>query len=108
MNQYFFDVVGHEGSALDYTGRQLQTDNEAYDVAEMLAFDLAVKNADEGIGFKVTVSDVHGRKLFSVPIKHSYVSNLSDPECRGASTYDERFSTGRARDVRRGLVPTAG
>jgi Domain of unknown function (DUF6894) len=107
MSQYFFDVVGHEGSALDYTGRELRTDNEAYDVAELLAFDLAVKNADEGIGSKVTVSDVYGHKLFSVPIKHSYLSRLSDPESRGALTCDGHFSSIARSDLHSDMVPAA-
>ena len=74
MERYFFDVVGNEGPALDYTGRMLRTTDEAYSAAELMALDLAVKQGDEVIGSKVTVSDMYGRKLFSIPIKESYLA----------------------------------
>ena len=69
MNCYFFDVVGHERSELDYTGRMLPTAEGAYDAAEMMAFDLAVKRADEMVGFEVAVSKADGRRVFSIPVK---------------------------------------
>jgi hypothetical protein len=74
MNRYFFDVVRNEGPTLDYTGRSLRTDDEAYNAIELMALDLAVKQVDEVIGSKVTVSDVYGRKLFSIPVKESYLA----------------------------------
>jgi hypothetical protein len=77
MDRYFFDVVGREGPALDYTGRVLRTTDEAYNAAELMALDLAVKQGDEVIGSKVTVSDTYGRKLFSIPVKESYLSATS-------------------------------
>ena len=43
MERYFFDVIGRERSELDYTGRMLPTAEQAYDAAELMAFDLAVK-----------------------------------------------------------------
>jgi hypothetical protein len=36
-----------------------------------------VIRADEMVGVEVVVSDVHGRKLFSIPIKESYLTALS-------------------------------
>jgi hypothetical protein len=77
MERYFFDVVGNQGPALDYTGRALRTADEAYNVAELMALDLAVKQGDEVIGSKVTVSNTYGRKLFSIPVKESYLSASS-------------------------------
>jgi hypothetical protein len=74
MDRYFFDVVGTEGRTLDYIGRSLRTAGEAYNAAELMALDLAVKQGDEVIGSKVTVSDTYGRKLFSIPVKESYLS----------------------------------
>ena len=76
MKRYFFDIVGHQRSELDYVGHVLPTVDEAYDTAELMAFDLAVRQADEMIGFEVTVSNVDGRKLFSVPIKASYLAAM--------------------------------
>jgi hypothetical protein len=70
MNGYFFDIVGHGRSELDYTGRLLPTPEKAYDVAELMAFDLAVKREDETIGWAVNVSSAEGRRLFSIPVQH--------------------------------------
>jgi hypothetical protein len=52
MERYFFDIIGHQRSGLDYVGQVLPTANEAYDWAETMAFDLAVGHADEPIGAK--------------------------------------------------------
>jgi len=76
VKHYFFDVVGNEGSALDYTGRMLRTADEAHSAAELMALDLAVEQTDELTVSEVTVSDAHGRKLFSIPIKESYLSAM--------------------------------
>jgi len=76
MKRYFFDVVGNNRSELDYVGRMLPTAEEAYDAAEMIALDLAVKRADELLESEVTVSDIHGRKHFSIPVKESYLTAL--------------------------------
>jgi hypothetical protein len=73
VKRYFFDVVGHERSELDYTGRILPTPEIAYDVAELMAFDLVVKREDEAIGWAVSVSSAEGRKLFSIPVQTSYL-----------------------------------
>jgi hypothetical protein len=77
MDRYFFDVVGNEGPVLDYTGRSLRTVDEAYNAGELMALDLAVKQGDEVFGSKVTVSDTYGRKIFSIPVKESYLSASS-------------------------------
>jgi hypothetical protein len=76
MNRNFFDVVGHERSELDYTGRMLPTAEEAYDAAEMMAFDLAVKRAEEMVGFEVAVSNADGHRVFSIPVKESYLTAM--------------------------------
>ena len=73
MKRYFFDVVGHERSELDYTGRILPTPEIAYDAAELMAFDLVVKREDEAIGWAVSVSSAEGRNLFSIPVQTSYL-----------------------------------
>jgi hypothetical protein len=72
--RYFFDVVGHGRSELDYTGRILPTPEIAYDAAELMAFDLVVKREDEAIGWAVNVSSAEGRKLFSIPVQTSYLA----------------------------------
>jgi Domain of unknown function (DUF6894) len=72
--RYFFDIVGHERSELDYTGRILPTPEEAYDAAELMALDLIVRREDETIGWAVNVSSPEGRKLFSIPVHASYLA----------------------------------
>jgi hypothetical protein len=71
--RYFFDIVGHGRSELDYTGRILPTPEIAYDAAELMAFDLIVKR-EESIGWAVNVSSVEGCKLFSIPVQTSYLA----------------------------------
>ena len=56
MNRYFFDVVGHGRSELDYTGRLLPSPERAYDAAELMAFDLVVR-WEGTIGWAVNVSN---------------------------------------------------
>ena len=43
MERYFFDIVGHERSELDYTGRILAAPKIAYDFAELMALDVGVR-----------------------------------------------------------------
>ena len=71
--RYFFDIVGHGRSELDYIGRILPTPEIAYDAAEFMAFDLVVKR-EEAIGWAVNVSSVEGYKLFSIPVQTSYLA----------------------------------
>jgi hypothetical protein len=61
-----------------YTGRTSRTADEAYNVAELMALDLAVKHGGEVIGSKVTVSDTDGRKLFVIPVNG--IIPFSEPE----------------------------
>ena len=74
MQHYFFDVVGRGRSELDYAGRILPTPEAAYDTAELMALDLAVKRADDVMGWAVSVSSIDGRKLFSIPVQASYLA----------------------------------
>ena len=69
MKRYFFDVVGHGRSELDYKGRELPTPESAHDAAELMAFDLAVRSESETIGWAVSVSSAEGQKLFSIPVQ---------------------------------------
>ena len=74
MNRYFFDVVGYGRSELDYAGRVLPTPQVAYDAAELMAYDLAVKRGEDTIGWAVNVRSIEGRKLFSIPVQPSYLA----------------------------------
>jgi hypothetical protein len=74
MTRYFFDIVGHGRSQLDYKGRVLPTPESAHDAAETMAFDLAVTSESETIGWAVNVSNTEGQKLFSIPVQASYLA----------------------------------
>ena len=77
MKRYFFDVLGHQRSELDYSGRTFSTPEDAYSAAELMALDLVVRSEDDAIGLSVTVSSTEGRKLFSIPVRTSYLSALA-------------------------------
>lgn len=74
MERYFFDIVGHERSELDYTGRILAAPEIAYNFAELMALDLGVVREDETLGWAVNVSSIEGRTLFSIPVRTSYLA----------------------------------
>jgi hypothetical protein len=74
MKRYFFDVMKHDRSELDYMGRLFPTAEEAYDAAELMASDIVVKHEEEMIGSAVTVSSAEGRKLFLIPVLASYLA----------------------------------
>jgi hypothetical protein len=71
MERYFFDLVKHDRSELDYVGQVFATVEEAHDAAELMAIDLVVTQMDEMIGSTITVSRAEGGKLFSIPIQAS-------------------------------------
>jgi hypothetical protein len=68
VTRYFFDIVGQERSILDYAGQVLSSPRLAYDAAELLAMDLAVKSGDEE-GLIVNVCSVEGARLFSIAVQ---------------------------------------
>jgi hypothetical protein len=85
MNRYFFDVVAQEGSRLDYTGRLMSSEDDARVAAELIALDIAVKQTDRALGSTVTVSDAHGRTVFSIPINLSLLASAFGSEGPSAS-----------------------
>jgi len=99
MTRYFFDVVGRQRSELDYVGRMLLTAAEAYDAAEMMAFDLTVKRADEMVGYEVAVSNADGRKLFSIPVKESYLTAMPAEWGIDGPTIRRAGAAGTVRDT---------
>ncbi len=58
-------------SELDYAGHILPTLDGAYDLAELIACDLAAKRGDDAAGWAVNVSNVEGCRLFSIPVEAS-------------------------------------
>lgn len=71
IRRYFFDVAGQQCSQYDYLGRDFPTPESAYELAEPIAFDLAVDTEGERIGCSINVSTADGKKLFSVRVLSS-------------------------------------
>jgi hypothetical protein len=69
MRRYFFDVVSGQCSSYDYRGREFPTPESAYELAELMALDLAIDTDDERDACSINVSTAEGRKLFSIPIQ---------------------------------------
>lgn len=74
MSRYFFDLVGAERSKYDYTGRELPSPENAYQLAELIAVDLAVEDQDPWYGWTVKVRNVQGREMFCVAVKPEYLA----------------------------------
>jgi hypothetical protein len=69
MARYFFDLVGKEQDRRDFRGRELSTPEEAHQLAELIAIDLATGPEEQWIGWSVAVHGEDGRALFAVPIQ---------------------------------------
>lgn len=74
MSRYFFDLVGAEQSKYDYTGRELPSKENAYQLAELIAVDLAVEDEAPWYGWAVKVRNVQGREICSVAVKPEYLA----------------------------------
>ena len=66
MKRYFFDLGNQSRSMYDYEGRDCETHDAAYQLAEMIALDLEVKG--EWSGWAVSVCSPDGKKVFSIPV----------------------------------------
>lgn len=74
MERYFFDVVGQQHSEYDYRGQVFPTREKAYQLAELIALDIAVKDEDRSAGFTINVRKADGCDLFSVPVQSSCIA----------------------------------
>jgi hypothetical protein len=74
VKRYFFDIVGEGQPSLDYAGQVLSSPRLAYDAAQLMAMDLAVRNENEEAGLVVNVCGADGSRLFSVPVQASYLA----------------------------------
>jgi hypothetical protein len=69
MPRYFFDVVNNSGTAHDHQGREFTCLDGAKRQGELIAIDLRFAPDAEGrTGDKVSVCDVRGTVLFSIPV----------------------------------------
>ena len=68
MIRFFFDVVSTQSRRYDYHGRNFSRQEDAANVAELIAMDLGCSETDDWIGSHVHVRNVAGDTLFSVPV----------------------------------------
>jgi hypothetical protein len=66
MKRYFFDVGRQGQSVYDHQGRDFESDDAAYQLAELIALDLEVEG--EWAGWTVAVCSPEGRSVFSIPV----------------------------------------
>jgi hypothetical protein len=66
--RYFFDVNARTSVEYDYSGRWMKSVDQAQQMAELIAIDMACTQIDQPRASEVQVRDASGRHLFSVPV----------------------------------------
>ena len=66
MKRYFFDLGRQGQSVYDHQGRDFESDDAAYQLAELIALDLEVEG--EWAGWAVAVRSPEGKSVFSIPV----------------------------------------
>ena len=66
MKRYFFDLGRQGQSVYDHQGRDFESDDAAYQLAELIALDLEVEG--EWAGWVVAVRSPKGESVFSIPV----------------------------------------
>ena len=69
MTRYFFDLISQQHCQHDFRGRDLPALEDARQLAEMIAIDLATGPEDQWVGWSVAVRGADGGELLSVPIQ---------------------------------------
>ena len=69
MTQFFFDIAFGETVYHDFHGRQFAKAEEAYELADLIALDLAV--TEEARGKEVQVRNVAGQRLYFIGVGDS-------------------------------------
>jgi len=69
MKRYFFDLGNQCQSMYDHEGRDCETPDAAYQLAEMIALDLEVDG--EWAGWTVAVCSPDGERVFSIPVRNA-------------------------------------
>jgi hypothetical protein len=73
MTRYFFDRGTQRDSMYDYKGGEFPTPDAAYQLAELIALDLALDG--EWAGWTVAVCSPGGERFFSVPVRDADLIN---------------------------------
>ena len=68
MNVYFFDRISRERSEYDFNGKALPSPEAARQLAELIAMDLGVSEEGNWSSWAISVRDVFGKQIFSVPV----------------------------------------
>jgi hypothetical protein len=68
MQRYFFDFGFHTHVHYDFAGKCFVTEEQAREMAEMIALDVACADPDTSTNVEVQVRNIAGRRLFSIPI----------------------------------------
>ena len=69
MTRYFFDVNAQGSLRYDFSGCWLPRPDQAQEMAELIAMDLACLEVNQSFPTEVQVRDAAGQQLFSVPVK---------------------------------------
>jgi hypothetical protein len=69
MKRFFFDVSFRDHTHYDYQGRDFAQQEQARELAELIALDLECRDDGNWAGSEVQVRNVGGTCLFSVPIR---------------------------------------
>jgi hypothetical protein len=67
--RYFFDVNARASVEYDFSGRWLKSLDQAQEMAELIAIDLACTQLDQPSASEVQVRNAVGQQLFSVPVQ---------------------------------------
>jgi hypothetical protein len=73
MHRYFFDLVSQNRTQHDFRGQECPSLEEAFQLAEIIAFDLELESHGEWRGWSVRVRNSDGTQLFSVPVRSADV-----------------------------------
>jgi hypothetical protein len=69
MKRYFFDVNFQSHIEYDFAGQCFPSAEEAREMAEMIALDVACADKGNGNGVEVQVRTVVGYRIFSIPVR---------------------------------------
>jgi hypothetical protein len=74
MKRYFFDLGTRCQSMYDYQGREFASPEAAYQLAELIALDMALEG--KWVGWEVAVRSPKGDHFFSVSVKDADLVDL--------------------------------
>lgn len=67
--RFFFDVLGAEARSYDYHGQYFDREEDAANMAKLIAMDLGNSETQNWVGSQVEVKCSAGKTLISVPVQ---------------------------------------